>query len=306
MGWLSGLHISQICWINQCLTSRWCSDWWISSAHLALSITLWDKGEHREASDQYPAGEHRLAWLQPWDFSLTQNQTHTQIKPTHTHTNLMGSHTFTPASGKNKWQNKNNRTPDSAIAFLQPFFLLSSASHRAAASSQDAACSFWLLVEKRANPEWRAEPSPRETHVQRFILGSNQVANISSLHDHVYTWECTHACTRTHAPTHTHTSVWMGGFESRTVSARLLQQMAAGPRAHCKYGQQTHNCCQSREEWDVKGPKCPLQKQIRNETNDFIHPLNYQSNCKLSESFKGPAATARCSPAPYSPQQNSK
>lgn len=49
--------------------------------------------------------------------------------------------------------------------------------------------------------------------------------------------------------------------------------------------------------------KCPLRKQIRIQTNDLTQHRNYQSNCKLSESFKGPAALARCSPAPSLPQR---
>lgn len=121
---------------------------------------------------------------------------------THTHT----PDTFTQVSKKKKyWMKAKIKPPWLLILwlsfFLQPFFLLSSASYRAAACSHDAACSFWLLVEECANPEWRAErPHPHETHVQHFILGSNQVANISSLHEHVYTWECTHA--RMHTETH--------------------------------------------------------------------------------------------------------
>lgn len=109
--------------------------------------------------------------------------------------------------------------------------------------------------------------------------------------------------TRTHAHRNTHLCVRVG-LEAGTVSGRLLQQMAARPRAKSKYGQQTHNCCQSREERDVKGPKCPLQKQVRIHTNDFIHLLDYQSNCKRCESFKGPAAVARCSTVTYLPQLN--
>lgn len=58
-------------------------------------------------------------------------------------------------------------------------------------------------------PRVESRASPQETHVQRFILGSNQAANISSLHEHVYTSGCTRV------RTHTHTSVCMGGFESR-------------------------------------------------------------------------------------------
>lgn len=93
-------------------------------------------------------------------------------------------------------------------------------------------------------------PTPRETHVQLPILRSNQGGNLSSLHEHVYTRECKK--TRVHTHTNTDISVCLKDRDGESVS--LFQQMATMPWAKSKYGQQTDNCCQSRERWDARGP----------------------------------------------------
>lgn len=69
-------------------------------------------------------------------------------------------------------------------------------------------------------------------------------------------------CTLENAHMHAqkHTSACMVGFERQ---GQCLQQMAAGPRAKSKYGRQNHNCCQSRDDRDVEGPKRPFRKQSR-------------------------------------------
>lgn len=112
-----------------------------------------------------------------------------------------------------------------------------------------AACSSQLCVEKCGNPDLRPE-ALRETHVPLPILGSNQGGNGSSLRDRVYTRERKkHAYTHIH--THTHGHICLFGRQGTQRFSRL-QQMATMPRAKSKSGQQTDNCCQSREGWEAK------------------------------------------------------
>ena len=105
MGWLSGLHISQICWINQCVTSRWCSDWWISSAHLPLSITLKDNGEHWMSQGFGSITSWRTPFA--WDFFLSVflilccSHTHTHTQPTK-HTSRPDRITYSHTSRQEK------------------------------------------------------------------------------------------------------------------------------------------------------------------------------------------------------------
>lgn len=165
MGWLSGLR-----WINQYLTSRRCSDWWISSAHLPLSSTLTTKpntGCH-EASDQYPPGKHRWAWVQPWDFSQPTEPKAGPLRRGSKHTQAWWDHILSQKSAKskitNEGQNKNKTHSlfsDSMSPTLPPTVLTRL---QTAACRHDAACSSWLHIKKCVNPEWSAEPHPPPPH----------------------------------------------------------------------------------------------------------------------------------------------
>lgn len=221
MGWLSALRISQICWINQYLTSRWCSDWWISSAHLPLSSTLTTKpnaGCHK-ASDQYPPGEHRWAWVQPWDFSqppqpkagpLRRGSKHTQTWWDH----ILSQKSATKAKEQMRGKIKPKHTPYFLIPCLQPFLLLSSPAYRQQRVAMMPPVLLGSVVKNvsiQSGVQSPPTPLTRSKHKQ-------------------LAWTCVHLRMHTCMHRNTHLPVWVGLKDRDSVSYnRWLQGL--GQRA---------------------------------------------------------------------------
>lgn len=104
----------------------------------------------------------------------------------------------------------------------------------------------WKMCQSRL--ETRAPPPPRDTCATSYsqIQSRRKFKQLA--------WTCIHSRMQKNTCTHTHKHRHICLFERQGWRVSLFQQMATMPWAKSKYGQQTDNCCQSRERWDARGP----------------------------------------------------